>query len=693
MFTNNTAKIAGSAVYGGWIDLQYYTMSNYGDVFQLKQTGRQTDLSVISSKPVRVCVCVAATPDCTLLTNITEIYKGQTIEIQAVTVGQRLGTVPSVVHAKFKTTNIRILSSTLSQYQYVQTVKGYCTTLRYTVFSANQNEVLELTTNNNLIPLKELSILATTFNWTKLLLSEFSLQIFFKNCPAGFVLNKDENRCVCHPILVNGGIDNCNIDTQEIKKPVKMWINATTQNIEGNLTTGVIVHKNCPYDYCQLSKDSTFIMVNMEHPNKQCAHNRSGVLCGACDTNLSHVLGTSKCKRCSNLWILLILPAAALAGLALVVFLICLNMTVSIGAINGLIFYANIVRANHAIFFTSNTMLNTFIAWLNLDLGIEVCLCNGLNAYTKAWLQFGFPLHIWLIIFVIIICSRRSTTIARVCGSNAVSVLATLFLFSYTKLLRLFITVFQSTVLVYPDGYRRRVWLYDGNVDYLKGKHIPLFIAALLLLVVLSVPYTTSLIFIQCLRRVNHLKILFWVRKLKPLFDAHTGPYKDKHGYWTGLLLLIRAVLLMVFSLNLSGDEAINLLCIGITILCLLACLSMIGGVYKSRVINAIEVFSYLNIGFLSIATYFYRSSPTPTITNTSISLALCSFVFISMYHVYLRRTTSTKRVLGNVKSALKSKFYSNIVISNFVNPVPTPAQKSHSSMKLQETLLDEIVR
>ena len=76
--------------------------------------------------------------------------------------------------------------------------------------------------------------------------------------------------------------------------------------------------------------------------------------------------------KCSNTWLLLIIPFA-LAGVALVVCLMVLNLTVSTGTINGFIFYANIVRANTATFFpgqTANTFLSWFIAWLNLDLGI-----------------------------------------------------------------------------------------------------------------------------------------------------------------------------------------------------------------------------------------------------------------------------------------------------------------------------------
>ena len=109
-------------------------------------------------------------------------------------------------------------------------------------------------------------------------------------------------------------------------------------------------------------------------------------------------------------------------------------------------------------------------------------------------LQFVFPFYIWFLVITIIVLSHYFTLAARLNGRNAVQVLATLLLLSYTKLLRIIITVLQSTELHFPYNSERKVWLYDGNVNCLKGKHILLFIAALLLL--LSLPYTIIPIFI-----------------------------------------------------------------------------------------------------------------------------------------------------------------------------------------------------
>ena len=73
-----------------------------------------------------------------------------------------------------------------------------------------------------------------------------------------------------------------------------------------------------------------------------------------------------------NLHILLLIPFA-LAGIALVLLLLICKLTVAAGSINGLIFYSNVVTVNCAIFFppTQTNILTVFIAWLNLDLGIE----------------------------------------------------------------------------------------------------------------------------------------------------------------------------------------------------------------------------------------------------------------------------------------------------------------------------------
>ena len=437
-------------------------------------------------------------------------------------VGQRMGIVPSTVIVRLNDEE-----GSLGEGQEVQSVNKYCTILHFSVYTKKRLKQLAITTNNIRIPqmTKEIYINFPQY-YKAFLFQQFLITVTLLNCPLGFTFHTSLKKCLCLPVIeLHYGI-NCTLDTFKIIRSKDKWLFATSEH---NITQyhGLIVHDHCPYDYCRIDADS--LIFRLEAPDDQCAFNRSGVLCGACQPNLSQTLGTSKCKACDNSMLLVILPVSVVAGISFVAVLVFLNLTVSTGTINGLIFYANIIRANQAVFYPpkiSSSFLNIFIAWLNLDLGIETCFYNGLDAYAKTWFQFVFPFYIWLIVITIIVASHYSTTASKLFGNNAVQVLATLFLVSYAKILRVVITVFSFTLIVYPDGFEKKVWLLDGNIEFLRGKHIPLFIVSLLIFILLSVPYTVSLVSIQYLQRVSHYRVLFWVCRLMPLFDAYTGPYK-----------------------------------------------------------------------------------------------------------------------------------------------------------------------
>ena len=87
---------------------------------------------------------------------------------------------------------------------------------------------------------------------------------------------------------------------------------------------------------------------------------------------------------------------------------------------------------------------------LNLDLGIGTCLFDGMDGYTATWLQFVFPVYLWMIILTIILFYRRFHKASSQTGSRECSEgLATLFLLSYTKLQRTIVTIMSFTTLEY----------------------------------------------------------------------------------------------------------------------------------------------------------------------------------------------------------------------------------------------------
>ena len=655
-FSGNSA-VAGSVLFGQEINK---TLSNVGfknsivtyiatvaDVlfYLFKVSIDDTNNgSIVSSNPNRICMCINGQPDCSDPPSPYEVcmYPGQTVGVSLVAVGQRNGTVPATITAQYDPDD----GATFGDLQSTQKSSTTCSELRYTILSRRKTEEVKLNIDGSCavggIPL--------------------SVSITLQECPIGFSLSNSSDQCVCEERLQKY-TSNCNISNLDITRTASedFWVGV--DNTNG--TEGLILHPNCPFDYCQTdtvlltlgntSKNTDKSVCDTEKVvtgsngsdtydtkgiDSQCIYNRSGLLCGKCQKGFSVVFGSSKCLKCSNSYLSLLI-AFALAGIVLVVFLLMLKLTVAVGTINGLIFYANIVSVNRAELFTSGetNILTVFIAWVNLDLGIETCFFDGMDAYSKAWLQYAFPVYVWALVGAIILASRHSTRIARCLGNNPVAVLATLFLLSYAKLLRSIINPLFVTFLEYPTD-SKAVWLVDGNVPYLKGKHIPLFLISLLALFLLFVPFTLLLLLGQWIQAQSERKCCSWISdyRISAFLDVYHGPFKSKHRYWYGLLLVTRFCLFLVFAFNVYGDPSVNILAIAVCLIGLLVIILQFN-VYKAWYLNVLEASFIINLLLLANGTYYVEISGgnQNALTYTSVSVAFATFCGIVFYHSCLQ--------------------------------------------------------
>ena len=677
LFVNNTAVWGGDVLYGGHLDWECISHNNTCVDSCLRFFKNATSitpehsLSQISSDPLRVCLCSSQNtswhaPDCTIVSKTFSAYPGQTISIKAVVVGQDFGTVRGSVYGQFMQTE-QISNETTEKLEPGQAIQDalshHCNQLNYTLLSnrvqevtlvlatsfqkvyhyVSDEEVSQAVEEYNSKPYTAVVFSSTQFevhtseqNKTqfsdKLLHFPVFLNITLLKCPLGFVLNSVLAKCDCNHLLQQIPGTICDIDDSTIERSGPVWIGTVDIN---NTVVDVAVALYCPFDFC--SSEAILMVINSSQTNGQCNYNHSGILCGGCQSGLSLAVGSSKCLQCSNTYLSLLIPFAV-AGIVLVFFIKILNFTVSSGTINGLVFYANIVKANEAILFPhkESNVLTVFISWINLDLGIEACFVDGFTAYWKTWMQFIFPLYVWAIAGCIIISSKYSRHLAKMMGNNSVPVLATLFLLSYAKLLRSVITILQYSVLEYSSG-QKLVWSADGNLDYLGPQHIPLFAAAVAVLLFLWLPYTLLLFSGQWLHKCNFKFVNRFMIKVKPLLDAYHGPLEDNHRYWFGALLLMRAVILLVSALVPSTSSNITMLIISTCSAMLL--FSVNRNVYNNKTVSSSETLFFLNLILLTQARLFSISSGgnQTLAAHLLVGVAFLQFVLLVLLATYNR--------------------------------------------------------
>ena len=708
-FVNNSARNGGYHIYGA--SLKSYCVVHESDSATVRSIEQQIQClfhfsedkkslaSPVSSNPSRVCIIDDATIDqppfnnaCanqSLIFITRHVFPGEEFNLKAVLTGAEFGTGTGAVYAQFLQDNNNHDVKLSSSDQYSQRVDDLNAPqqLHYSIYSNSSNEILVLAaTDGTILTYGDEYQISSAIERNRntgvippiLLTTPVFVNVTLSSCPPGFYLEPKSMGCQCNPNLCKGQVvGRLSNGRGLIYSRESIWVSA--YNSGG--VSGIIVHRYCPFDYCNQSSYEAGL--DLTDPDAQCAMNHAGTLCGKCAAGFSLAIGSNKCLPCSNDDSVALLIYFVAAGFLLVFFIKVLNITVSQGTINGLIFYANIVWAYRGILLSRDgqeeigiekaSFLATFIAWLNLDLGIETCFVRDLSPFTKIWIQFLFPFYIWCIAGGIILLARWSERLTKLFGNNSVQVLATLFLLSYAKLLRtVILALIPATLLVYTEtgepaeSLTQVVWAFDGHLLYGRVPHVFLVVVALLVLVLLWLPYTFALLFIQPLRSNSSRWCLRWVNKLKPFFDAYTGPLNPANHFWVGLLLLARFVLLLAFISTYASSPSTSVLALNMTVIFLLSVFSFTGQLYDAPTKVNLRFFtgevsfrsileaSYLlNVGAVG-GTFLYLDSigndnpvTKMSVIYASILLAFLEFVTVVAYHFWCATRTCRDSVLN----------------------------------------------
>ena len=559
--------------------------------------------------------------DCSV-DNLGPIYPGQNavFSLKLVNTKQNI-TIPIFL----ETINYSPLQCSIPTASTQQNVNSHrCSNVSYTLFSQSNN-MCELLFKQGIV----------TVHGVKESYDKFYVKLL--PCPLGFVFM--QMRCQCDPVLtLNEHVKDCDINDQTVLRSPNSWI-----FYSGSLHT-YRLSKNCPFQYCY--SQSTKLQLN--NPDLQCQYSRSGILCGQCQQGLSTIFGFSDCQQCSNAYLFLIIPIAV-SGILLVIVMFVLNLTVSKGTINPFILYFNILNIHNIPLFPSHSLvkpLHVFISFANLNLGIKSCFYNGMDDYTKTWLQFCFPIYLITIITSVITVSRYSIAVQRLTLRKRVPVLATILLISYTKILQTVSDVLflYSTIIDYPSNVSSVMWSIDANIPLFGLHHSILFTFSLLIFLLLTL-YTCLLLFGMILR---NFRVMVYINRL---LNAYNKAYKKNCCYWIGYELIIRCVLLA--TLLAVNNSTISLI-IGNSFL------SMVQFNYQhpyhNRVNNFSQMMLNLNLLILYSTSLMLREEQSihVVVVNTMVGCAVVQLILMIIINRF-----SFKRCNVNVISYVHQKLFS----------------------------------
>ncbi len=616
-FINSTATF-GSDIFSKNLDGCEVVINNQSSISGYEYLLGKNEFLSYASPPRQLCLLKNGSYNCSVLFEMFSSPPGKTLNISAIVVGALQISVPTdaIIHKLIGSPRVSIVRKYDKESIYQKN-----TSLQFSFYTQYTDRSFQF----QIYPIEKRDED-----------ERLVIEVFIENCPPGFQLI--EEQCTCEENINSFKNAKCDIDSGLIKFPKGHWIKIIKNN---SVYKGFTYSINCPAKFCVSDKPIwlNFSSLNLDEP--QCQSNHAGVLCAACKENYSLTLGDLDCALCEDKYISLLLVFMA-AGIMLVALLLILQINISTGTVNGLILYANLVNIHRERIFPPNTIsspLLLFISWINLDFGISSCFYNGLNYYWYTWLQFVFPLYLWLLTLLVIICSRYFKMFRALLGSNPVAMLATIILFSYTKLLQVSLQILDFREIHYSyNNSTTNVWKLDPTLTYWGPGYLSIATFALSLLVLFLAPYNLLILSGYKLQAYSNRKGLQWLNKLKPFLDAYYAPFTRNGRFWPGLLLFLRACVLISDTASLEYRKDVTLI-ITSTLFTLAISLSWTCSIYENKYINVLEMSYIFNSIILVTGTYCITKDGGNqlALVYVSISIALLEFVCVLIYHILIR--------------------------------------------------------
>ena len=529
-----------------------------------------------------------------------------------------------------------------------------------------------------------LKLRALTYRETML-----EVHVALTDCPPGYVLGKTSDRmidgrvfekCVCSAARFNTAlrpIRECNDTSLQANLKRGYWLGYHNNRFE---------YSYCPSGYCVNLYNKTSILP--KHANllddSVCGKYRTGRLCGQCKSNYSvhyhsssYLCGSN--DTCGYGWLLYIiselLPLTVLFLIATV-----LNVRFTSGAVNGFIWFAQVVHSipvtgksfitfpnSVSYIYTVTSMIYNLFNF-NFFIHDQLSFCLWKGATTMDMLVFKFVTAVYAVLLVI-----TTVVLIKYCGifffhkrkcfriskvkTSIIHGLSTVLVIVFTQCFVVCCRILEIGY-IYGEGntFITTAVFLEGHLTPFSGGHIKYAILAVFCMLVMIIPMFLLLVYhpitfnalklVRCsdtnpvARKICHLPY----SKLKPFLDSFQGCFKDNYRVFAGLYFVYRILIIFTMLVPSLTNTYVTLE----SLLVIFLLVHAIAQPYQQRSHNIIDGLLFINlIAINKMAFYNYRHSLSPGIFNPlplfpAITVILLNIPLISMI-VYIASKLACK--------------------------------------------------
>ena len=400
-------------------------------------------------------------------------------------------------------------------------------------FSDGVNTIVELTVFGK--EEQEFEVFFTELNT----LVSTNMTVSLMSCILGFMFRSDS--CVCDEILRETGV-TCELSNFTLVSSDGLWVG----NIKENASNEDLVVDYCHLSYCD-EGDKYFRPPDYD---KQCraGMNRTGVLCGGCRPGFSVLLGRGvECRKCSN-WYLLLIPLFAVLGIVLFLAIALLELTIEKGWVYTIFLYCNLITITPISLPIDHLgLIYAPIYLLSFELGIDVCLFDGMTAIGRTYFKLLFPIYLFILMFIFTLVNKKITISSNF---SPIKTFMTISIMSYSSILDTSVEVVSGTTISTLRGENFIRWLIDPNIVYFSGLHTPLMIVICIVIAAYLIPVPIIMLAPRAAYR--------FAGKLSPVWDTLWAPFKLEFRFWLGVRLLLRSILF--FSIGILPSTLASIL-------------------------------------------------------------------------------------------------------------------------------------